>query len=98
MRKYTCTIAFALSCTFSTFAQTPCLTQNKLIDAQKVKAAAKAAQSLWKPTHEILYTPDENNEWKKYSENNYTYDTAGNLLVSLSDVGKQKIKITRWRN
>lgn len=39
MRKYTCTIAFALSCTFSTFAQTPCLTQNKLMDAQKVKVA-----------------------------------------------------------
>ena len=93
MRKYTCTIAFALSCTFSTFAQTPFLTQNKLIDAQKVKAAAKAAQSLWKPTHEILYTPNENNEWIKDSEHNYTYDTAGNLLVSLSDDGKQKKKI-----
>lgn len=93
MRKFTLSVALALGCTYSTFAQIPFQLQSKLIDTQEIKTAAKAANDLWKPSHETLYMPDDNDGWTKDSEYYYTYDTSGNILVSLSNDGKQKIKI-----
>ena len=93
MRKFTLSVALVLGCTYSTFAQIPFQLQSKLIDTQKIKTAAKEANDLWKPAHETLYMPDDNDGWTKDSEHYYTYDTSGNILVSLSDDGKQKIKI-----
>ena len=84
MRKYTCTIAFALSCTFSTFAQTPCLTQNKLIDAQKVKVAEGDTE-----VRDI-----DNNGSFKYSDLFY-FNTEGNAATD-DDLYQGAISETRY--
>ena len=84
MRKYTCTIAFALSCTFSTFAQTPCLTQNKLIDAQKLKSQKEIQK------YEIL----DNNGSFKYSDLFY-FNTEGNAATD-DDLYQGAISETRY--